>query len=175
MDMFSQGFIPKYERSLDVLSARHRVIGHNVANVNTPGYRAKDVDFQKVLGNVFSSFEAVSGRNEQERYIDGFERRIYENMEERVKRSYVPGNEAHEELIREISQLKYDIDPGFEDEDLEPFTVNPVTLNDDSPYNDVEIDEQMTKMSETQILYDLMIAAVQKRFSQVRSAIKESV
>lgn len=175
MDLFGQGFIPKYERSLDVLTSRHKIIGHNVANVNTPGYRKKDIDFQNVLGNVFSNFNAVSGQNEQERRVGGLERKIYEDLEQRVKRGYVPGNRAHEELIREVSQLKYEVDSDYDDEDLEPFTINPITLNEDSAYNDVEIDEEMVKMSETKILYDLMIAAVQKRFSQVRSAIRESV
>lgn len=175
MDMFSQGFIPKYERSLDVLTARHKIIGHNVANINTPAYRKKDIDFKNVLGNVFSNYEAVSGRTEQQRYIDGFERRIFEDMEREVKKGYVPGDQAHEELIREISQLKYEVEADFDDEELEPFTINPLTLNEDNPYNDVEMDEEMVKMSETKILYDLMIAAVQKRFSQVRSAIRESV
>ncbi len=36
-------------RRLDQDTLRHRVISHNIANVNTRGYQAKDVDFDNVL------------------------------------------------------------------------------------------------------------------------------
>ena len=34
---------------LDAAELRHRVISQNVANVNTPGYRRLDVDFEAML------------------------------------------------------------------------------------------------------------------------------
>lgn len=34
------------ERYLDLLSARQKLVASNVANIDTPGYRAKDIDFQ---------------------------------------------------------------------------------------------------------------------------------
>lgn len=34
-------------RSLDAASARHRVVATNIANVNTPNYRAKRLTFEK--------------------------------------------------------------------------------------------------------------------------------
>ncbi|MEW6246999.1 MAG: flagellar basal body rod protein FlgB [Nitrospirota bacterium] len=37
------------ERTLDLRGARHRVIASNVANEETPGYRAKDLHFQDAL------------------------------------------------------------------------------------------------------------------------------
>jgi flagellar basal-body rod protein FlgB len=36
-------------RSLDVRAARHQAIASNVANADTPDYRAKDLPFQKIL------------------------------------------------------------------------------------------------------------------------------
>jgi len=36
-------------RFLDAASARHRAITTNIANVDTPGYRTRDVDFRSVL------------------------------------------------------------------------------------------------------------------------------
>jgi len=35
--------------SLDVRAAEHRAIVSNIANSETPGYRAKDVDFKKAM------------------------------------------------------------------------------------------------------------------------------
>ncbi len=40
-----------FGRFLDASSLRARVIAHNVANQNTPGYRRKDVRFEEFLRN----------------------------------------------------------------------------------------------------------------------------
>jgi flagellar basal-body rod protein FlgB len=37
------------ERALQGASLRQQAIGQNIANVNTPGYRRQDVDFQTAL------------------------------------------------------------------------------------------------------------------------------
>lgn len=34
------------ERYMDLLSARQRLVASNIANIDTPGYRSKDIDFQ---------------------------------------------------------------------------------------------------------------------------------
>jgi flagellar basal-body rod protein FlgB len=41
--------LARLERSLDVRLARHNVLSANVANVDTPGYTAKDVDFKAAM------------------------------------------------------------------------------------------------------------------------------
>lgn len=41
--------LARIERSLDVRLARHNVLAANVANVDTPGYAAKDVDFKAAM------------------------------------------------------------------------------------------------------------------------------
>jgi flagellar basal-body rod protein FlgB len=37
------------ERALDVTAMRHSVIASNIANVDTPGYRARDIAFEEEL------------------------------------------------------------------------------------------------------------------------------
>jgi flagellar basal-body rod protein FlgB len=44
--MFARTSMPDLEKSLDAYSLRERVISNNVANVDTPGYRAKEVSFE---------------------------------------------------------------------------------------------------------------------------------
>ncbi len=39
----------RLERSLDVRLVRHNVLAGNVANVDTPGYAPKDIDFQATM------------------------------------------------------------------------------------------------------------------------------
>jgi flagellar basal-body rod protein FlgB len=36
---------------LDLRAARHRIIASNIANEETPGYRAKELDFQEALAS----------------------------------------------------------------------------------------------------------------------------
>jgi flagellar basal-body rod protein FlgB len=41
----------RLEKSLDVRLARHNVLSGNLANVDTPGYKPKDVDFQAAMAS----------------------------------------------------------------------------------------------------------------------------
>lgn len=42
---------------LDLISQRHRALGANVANVDTPGYIRKDIDFSQYIGSMNSPLE----------------------------------------------------------------------------------------------------------------------
>jgi len=42
--------LTRRKRSLDVRLARHGALAGNVANSDTPGYRARDVDFKAAMG-----------------------------------------------------------------------------------------------------------------------------
>ncbi|HEV7731437.1 MAG TPA: flagellar basal body rod protein FlgB [Candidatus Binatia bacterium] len=41
--------------ALTVHERRHRVLATNIANVETPGYRARDTDFRRALDQAFTS------------------------------------------------------------------------------------------------------------------------
>lgn len=41
--------ITQLERSLDYSASKNKVIAHNIANVDTPNYKAKDIAFKSVL------------------------------------------------------------------------------------------------------------------------------
>jgi flagellar basal-body rod protein FlgB len=43
------------QRALDGLALRQQVIGDNIANVDTPGFRAKTVDFESALQSALAS------------------------------------------------------------------------------------------------------------------------
>ncbi len=40
------GLTDSLERYMDLLSARQKVVASNIANVDTPGYKTKDIKFQ---------------------------------------------------------------------------------------------------------------------------------
>ena len=48
-------------QALDVYQARHRVLTENVANAETPGYRARDLDFGAALAGAFDGTDGVRG------------------------------------------------------------------------------------------------------------------
>lgn len=59
------GSLPALERMMQFAGARHRLIAHNVANVDTPDFRPLDVDpaeFQARLADAIEAREARGGR-----------------------------------------------------------------------------------------------------------------
>ena len=47
----------KVSMMMDLISQRQRAIGSNIANVDTPGYVRRDIDFATYLGTVNSPLE----------------------------------------------------------------------------------------------------------------------
>lgn len=47
------------ERYMDLLAARQKMVAANIANADTPGYQAKDVDFQFEFRNLAMGQQAL--------------------------------------------------------------------------------------------------------------------
>jgi flagellar basal-body rod protein FlgB len=43
------------ERYMDLLSARQKLVASNIANADTPGYKARDIDFQSEFRNAIDA------------------------------------------------------------------------------------------------------------------------
>ena len=54
-DMFTSKTDVIMQKMLDVLSLRHELISNNITNINTPGFRRKDIDFQAQLSSLMES------------------------------------------------------------------------------------------------------------------------
>ena len=54
-----------YERYMDLLSARQKLVASNIANADTPGYKTKDIDFQ------FEFMSLIEGVAPQAREVQG--------------------------------------------------------------------------------------------------------
>lgn len=175
-DMFSSGSIPNYEKALDVLSSRHRVVAHNIANMNTPNFKAKDINFQDILGRILTVSDSVDGVSPEDNTSERLEWQIYNDLENRVKESFVRDDVAYRDLLKEVSELSKEVegDEAFDD-DLVPFEINPEVVNPDGQGNDVELDTEMAKLAETTLLYNMMIKATVKRLRQIDMAIRESI
>ena len=60
MAILTDGVTAAVERALDGVSQRQRVTADNIANVNTPNYRAKKVDFEDSLRRAASQGDAAN-------------------------------------------------------------------------------------------------------------------
>jgi flagellar basal-body rod protein FlgB len=67
-DMLFDPLLGNLQRVLDLRSQQHALTASNLANSETPGYRAKMLDFEKILGDVFDESMALeSGDGAAER------------------------------------------------------------------------------------------------------------
>jgi flagellar basal-body rod protein FlgB len=57
--------LARLERSLDIRLTRHNVLSGNLANIDTPGYRPKDIDFRAAMASL-SDPERAPGTSLQE-------------------------------------------------------------------------------------------------------------
>jgi len=60
--MFNKGSMPALAHALSFTEQRHRVLAHNVANVETPGFVARDLPEQEFRQLLQRSFEARDSR-----------------------------------------------------------------------------------------------------------------
>jgi flagellar basal-body rod protein FlgB len=61
--------VPKFRNYLNLTSLRHKLTAGNVANVLTPGYDAKDIDFQKEFQRLKGESSGVKGFTTNPRHI----------------------------------------------------------------------------------------------------------
>lgn len=73
-------------------SENHTVLSQNIANVNTPGYQTKRLNFEELI-------QLLESPDGQERLMSGIEVETVEGLAERVD-----GNNVN--LEREVSELK---------------------------------------------------------------------
>jgi flagellar basal-body rod protein FlgB len=107
------------ERALNIRSQYHRVISGNIANVDTPGYREKDVDF----------------REELDRQIDS----------------------GLTTLTKGAVEIKEGSNDGLSSIDG----------------NTVNMENQMVKLTENQLMFHALVQVTAKRFSMMKYLIRE--
>jgi len=128
--IFNKLRIPLFERMLDASADRQRCIADNIANVSTPGYKAKDVDFYEILRNLRS--ETIPGLKTHPRHmpIGG-----------------VPALDDQGDIVESRSKVLK------------------------SGENNVDIDIEMTKAAENQLLYSANTKIIHGKFAGLRKAI----
>ncbi len=125
--------------ALNGLSARQETIANNLANVDTPEFRASQVTFESNLRQALASDE----------------RRSFATRLVTTNAKHIPGA-----LATNLDRVQPAVTQAH----------NTALRNDG---NDVDIDQQMADLAETQIRYYSLINTVNSRLHGLRSAITE--
>jgi flagellar basal-body rod protein FlgB len=120
-------------RFMTRLSARQQVVSSNIANIDTPGYKTRDVSFYLTMQEILSGSEPARSTG-------------------RADRAPLPVWSA-------ISA------------EPEAFEVGGLTSRPDR--NNVDIDREMLKLSETSFAYTMATQLLRARFRLISSAIQE--
>lgn len=59
--IFNKAGIPKSQKYLDLAALKHKLVSGNVANVSTPGYKAKDFDFHNEFKKASGAGNSLRG------------------------------------------------------------------------------------------------------------------
>ena len=74
--------VPQYdslsfgENALKLRSYRHEVLGSNITNADTPGYKARDIDFRAAMTQASNTQESTHLRATQANHMTGFENQM---------------------------------------------------------------------------------------------------
>lgn len=59
--IFEQIGVNKFKKYLDLSSYRQKLIAGNIANISTPGYKARDIDFQREFNRLTANQNHLAG------------------------------------------------------------------------------------------------------------------
>ena len=71
LDLFEGKTLNAMESYMDRLSQRHKVVASNLANIDTPGYKTKEISFHATMDELTAKDSAGKLRITRERHIDG--------------------------------------------------------------------------------------------------------
>ena len=138
--------LPVMQQALHGLSARQRAIGENIANVDTPGYKALEVTYEQQLKNAMQA-DAAKGTNAVQNGDD------------------LP--------LETTTKRHYSLGPGS---DLDTTAAMVGQVSDESFRNDkngVDIDSEMANLAETNMRYETMASLAHKKFDGLMTVLRE--
>ena len=115
MSYTSLDSLGKTNLMLDLISQKQRALGSNVANVDTPGYVRRDVDFSQYLGSMNSPLETqLSTKLGPSAIIDDRERPEIDIAEEfsEIQKNSLLYTVATRRMSNIITQMKTVINVG---------------------------------------------------------------
>jgi flagellar basal-body rod protein FlgB len=131
LDCFNNQTLDAMESYLTRLSQREQIVASNLANIDTPGFKTKDISFHATMQELLSE-NGVNAQTTRPEHSQG--------------------------MIQVFPQPQV-----FEVQDL------PSGLDQ----NNVDLDREMVKLSETSFAYSLITQMIRGKFRTIASSIKE--
>lgn len=153
LDPFASSTLPVLEQVVQFTQARHGVLAGNIANLNTPGYKARDLS------------------------VDAFQSSLRTAIES-SRKSHSPGDAVvMGPLADEAGEGLMTLGAGrgpFDAKSLDGVrdSMETFVYHDE---RDVSLESQVTEISKNQSLHNLAITLMSQQFRQMRSAISETV
>ena len=146
-----------FDRTVDGLTAvvhyaglRHKTIANNIANLDTPGYKALDISFREQLRDLM---ETPNGR----------EQRVRHSVSSTTR------NPSSPHALRSISRSVSLMPPTV------MFAPDANALRPRIDSNTVNIDQELIKVSQNSILHNSCLQLLRGKFRTLRSAISGNV
>jgi flagellar basal-body rod protein FlgB len=101
------------ERALNIRAQYHKVLAANIANIDTPGYREKDIDFKAELGRSSEGLSTIDVKEkiESEGNMDGNSVNM-ENQIIKLTENTMMFNSLVQLVNKRFSMMKYIINGG---------------------------------------------------------------
>lgn len=159
MDLLSTRTIELTKFALDGLMERQKAITANTANVMTPGYQRKEVDFESQLREIASKEDLKT------------------SIKERNSIQYNPtsldvmmGNNKPPQLTpQQARYLKTNL---YNSDNFDPQIVDDVYSGSDGSGNNVDLEKEVMDMAKVGMKYSVLATLEQKSIAELRSAIK---
>ena len=145
--MFNNTALQSLEKTVEFSERRHSVLAGNIANMDTPGYRTRDLsvdDFQKTIRNLSDTRKRIAEESTVGRLS------VLETPEMPVEPI-----ESDEQAV----QLVHD-------------SMRQVVYQDGS---DDSIEMQVSEMAKNQTMHNMAISLMRSQFQTLKMAISESV
>ena len=142
--LFDSSSLPVLEQAVNFTEARHGVLAGNIANLDTPGYRSRDlstVEFQTQLKDALESRQRSTASRAPYPYIDGAS-----------SESTSPRSRTNDRLATVTD------------------TVKGMLRHDD---NNASLEEQVSEIAKNQAQHNLALSLMTAQFRLLRAAITE--
>lgn len=101
--LFAKTQVPKLEKYLDLSAKRHKLVSSNIANVSTPGYKSRDIDFQEEFNKATQNTSRLAGETTHRNHIPTGQHR---NRPPEVNEAKVENGEINSvDIDKEVSNM----------------------------------------------------------------------
>ena len=142
--MFDASTLPLLEQVVNFTEARHGVLAGNIANLDTPGYKSRDLSAEQ------------------------FQSRLKEAVEERQRptmRAPYPNGPAMQSFSSAMSPAKHENEIATISDDFQGM------LRHDE--NNASMEEQVSEITKNQQIHNMALSLMNAQFRLLRSAITE--